>query len=51
VTNADGCIDISVSNTMPKGVAKQSRVKTLPDQGFFVYIRNYVPVNAFNNNT
>jgi len=26
-------------------------VKTLPDQGFFVYIRYYGPLNAFNEKT
>ena len=50
-TNADGSIDIYFSNEKPQGVAEQNWVKTLPDQGFFVYIRYYGPLNAFNNKT
>ena len=49
--NADGSIDIYFSNEKPEGVAKQNWVKTLPDQGFFVYMRYYGPLNAFNNKT
>ena len=48
VANADGSIDVYFSNEKPQGVAKQNWVKTLPDQGFFVYIRYYGPLNAFN---
>ena len=51
VTNADGSIDIYFSNKKPKGIATQNWVKTLPDQGFFVYMRYYGPLNAFNNKT
>ena len=49
--NADGSIDIYFSNEKPKGVAKQNWIKTLPDQGFFAYIRYYGPLNAFNDKT
>lgn len=48
VTNADGSIDIYFSNKKPEGVSDSNWVKTLPDQGFFVYIRYYGPLNAFN---
>jgi len=51
VTNADGSIDIYFSNEKPQDVAEQNWVRTLPDQGFFVYIRYYGPLNAFNNKT
>jgi len=50
-TNADGSIDIFFSNEKPAGVSDSNWVKTLPDQGFFVYIRYYGPLNAFNNKT
>ena len=50
-TNDDGSVDIYFSNEKPQGVAVQNWVKTLPDQGFFVYIRYYGPLNAFNNKT
>ncbi len=50
-TNADGSIDIYFSNEKPEGVAAQNWVKTLPNQGFFVYMRYYGPLNAFNNKT
>jgi len=50
-TNADGSIDIYFSNDKPEGVAAQNWVKTLPNQGFFVYIRYYGPLNAFNDKT
>ena len=49
VTNKDGSIDIYFSNEKPENIADQNWVKTLPDQGFFVYIRYYGPLNAFNN--
>ncbi|MGB5278635.1 MAG: DUF1214 domain-containing protein, partial [Gammaproteobacteria bacterium] len=48
VANANGSIDIYFSNEKPKGVSDSNWVKTLPDQGFFVYIRYYGPLNAFN---
>jgi hypothetical protein len=50
-TNADGSIDIYFAAKKPKGVAKQNWVRTLPNQGFFVYIRYYGPLNAFNEKT
>jgi len=51
VANNDGSIDIYFSNEKPKGVSGSNWVKTLPDQGFFVYIRYYGPLNAFNEKT
>ena len=48
VVNADGTIDIYFSTKKPKGVSDSNWVKTLPDQGFFVYIRYYGPLKAFN---
>lgn len=47
-TNDDGSVDIYFSTGKPEGVAAQNWIKTLPDQGFFVYIRYYGPLNAFN---
>jgi len=49
--NADGSIDIYFSSEKPQDVAEQNWVKTLPNQGFFVYIRYYGPLNAFNDKT
>ena len=49
--NADGSIDVYFSNKKPKGVAEQNWVKTLPDQGFFVYMRYYGPLKEFNEQT
>ena len=46
--NTDGSIDIYFSTEKPEGVAAQNWVKTIPNQGFFVYIRYYGPLNAFN---
>lgn len=51
VANADGSIDIYFSSEQPKGVAVQNWVKTLPDQGFFVYMRYYGPLKAFNDHS
>ena len=51
VTNADGSIDIYFSVEKPEGIPEQNWVKTLPDQGFFVYIRYYGPLKAFNDKT
>lgn len=48
---ADGSINIYFSKEKPAGVADQNCVKTLPDQGFFVYIRYHGPLNAFNEKT
>jgi len=50
-TNSDGSIDIYFSNEKPRGVSDSNWVKTLPDQGFFVYIRYYGPLKAFNEKT
>ena len=50
-TNADGSIDIYFATEQPKGVAKENWVKTIPDQGFFVYMRYYGPLKAFNDKT
>ena len=50
-TNADGSIDIYFSVEKPADVAKENWVKTLPDQGFFVYMRYYGPLKAFNEKT
>ena len=49
--NADGSIDVYFSIEKPEGVAAQNWVKTLPDQGFFVYMRYYGPLKAFNDKT
>lgn len=46
--NPDGSIDIYFSKEKPEGVAEQNWVKTLPDQGFFVYMRYYGPLKPFN---
>ena len=51
VTNEDGSIDIYFSAKQPAGVEKQNWVEVIPDQGFFVYMRYYGPLNAFNNKT
>jgi hypothetical protein len=51
VVNADGSIDIYFSNDKPKSVSDSNWIRTLPDQGFFVYIRYYGPLNAFNEKT
>jgi hypothetical protein len=47
-TKADGSVDIFFAPEKPEGVAAQNWVRTLPNQGFFVYIRYYGPLNAFN---
>jgi hypothetical protein len=49
--NADGSIDIYFSSAKPKDVAEQNWIKTLPDQGFFAYIRYYGPLKPFNEKT
>ncbi|HBH32176.1 MAG TPA: DUF1254 domain-containing protein, partial [Desulfofustis sp.] len=48
VVNADGTIDIYFSNEKPKNVSDSNWIPTLPDQGFFVYIRYYGPLKPFN---
>ena len=45
-TNADGSIDIYFSNDKPKDIPAQNWVKTLPNQGFFVYMRYYGPAQG-----
>ena len=50
-TKADGSIDIYFSTTRPDGVPEQNWVKTLPDRGFFVYMRYYGPLKEFNDRT
>ncbi len=50
-TNADGTIDIYFAVNKPDGVPQENWVKTLPDQGFFVYMRYYGPLKAFNDQT
>ena len=50
-TNTDDSIDIYFSNEKPEGVTAANWVKTLPDQGFFVYMRYYGPLKAFNDKT
>ncbi len=50
-TNADGSVDIYFATEKPRGVAEQNWIPTLPDRGFFAYIRYYGPLNAFNNKT
>ncbi|MGD9316584.1 MAG: DUF1254 domain-containing protein [Anaerolineae bacterium] len=49
--NADGTVDIYFSAEKPEGIPEQNWIQTLPDRGFFVYIRYYGPLNAFNNKT
>jgi hypothetical protein len=46
--NDDGTVDIYFAAETPEGVPAQNWVRTLPDRGFFVYIRYYGPLNAFN---
>jgi hypothetical protein len=50
-SNADGSVDIYFAPEKPKGVPEQNWIRTLPDRGFFVYIRYYGPLKAFNNKT
>jgi hypothetical protein len=49
--NDDGTVDIYFSAEKPEGIPEQNWIQTLPDRGFFVYIRYYGPLNAFNNKT
>jgi hypothetical protein len=46
--NADGSVDIYFAPEKPRGVPEQNWIPTLPDQGFFSYIRYYGPLQAFN---
>ena len=50
-TNSDGSIDIYFSAKKPANVSKANWVQTLSDQGFFVYMRYYGPLKAFNEKT
>ena len=50
-SNADGSIDICFAVSMPDGVPEENWVKTLPNQGFFVYMRYYGPLKEFNDQT
>ena len=50
-TNADGSDRHLLLQREARGCPAQNWVKTLPDQGFFVYIRYYGPLNAFNEKT
>jgi hypothetical protein len=51
IANNDGSIDLYFSAEKPSGVAEQNWIPTLPDRGFFAYIRYYGPLNAYNNKT
>ena len=51
VVNEDGSIDIYFSAKQPVGVEKQNWVELIPNRGFFVYMRYYGPLNAFNDKT
>ena len=50
-TNSDGSVDIYFAADQPDGVPAENWVEVLPDRGFFVYIRYYGPLNAFNDKT
>jgi hypothetical protein len=50
-TNADGSVDIYFSAEKPAEIPEQNWIPLLPDRGFFVYIRYYGPLNAFNDKT
>jgi hypothetical protein len=50
-TNPDGSVDIYFAADQPDGVPETNWIKVLPDRGFFVYIRYYGPLNAFNDKT
>ena len=47
----NGSVDIYFAPEKPKGVPEQNWVPTLPDRGFFAYIRYYGPLKAFNDKT
>jgi hypothetical protein len=49
--NDDGTVDIYFSAEKPEGIPEQNWIQVLPDRGFFVYIRYYGPLNAFNDKT
>jgi hypothetical protein len=49
--NADGTVDLYFAAEKPADVPEQNWVPTLPDRGFFAYIRYYGPLKAFNEQT
>jgi hypothetical protein len=49
--NKNGSIDLYFSAEKPKDVPQQNCIKTLPDRGFFVYMRYYGPLKAYNEKT
>jgi hypothetical protein len=49
--NADGSVDLYFASEKPADIPEQNWVPTLPDRGFFAYIRYYGPLNAFNEKT
>jgi hypothetical protein len=49
--NDDGSVDVYFAPKKPKGVPEQNWIRTLPDRGFFPYIRYYGPLKAFNEKT
>jgi hypothetical protein len=51
VANTDGSVDIHFAAEQPDGVPAENWIRVLPDRGFFVYIRYYGPLNAFNDKT
>jgi hypothetical protein len=46
-TNEDGSVDLYFGPKSPKG-ANNNWIKTLPEQGFFLYFRVYGPKKEFN---
>ena len=50
-TKADGSIDIYFAAEKPKSIPEQNWIPTLPDRGFFAYIRYYGPLKPFNEKT
>lgn len=49
--NADGSVELYFAPDKPVGIPEQNWVPTLPDRGFFAYIRYYGPLNAFDEKT
>ncbi|WP_186766442.1 DUF1254 domain-containing protein [Falsiphaeobacter marinintestinus] len=49
--NADGSVDLYFAAEKPADIPEQNWVPTLPDRGFFAYIRYYGPLKAFNDKT
>ncbi len=46
--NADGSVDLYFAAEKPADIPEQNWVPTLPDRGFFAYIRYYGPLAEFN---